>query len=101
MLYPIVLKAREDTKLRIKEACKNVYSNKLDAYNIIENKENQKKQKYKYNLLYNQEDQEKYLGDIFTYIPTFMNTLWECPKLVADIIIKSDINDLKNNKLKY
>ena len=97
MLYPIVLKTREDTKLRIKEACKNVYSNKLDAYNIIENKENQKKQKYKYNLLYNQEDQEKYLGDIFTYIPTFMNTLWECPKLVADIIIKSDINDLKNN----
>ena len=45
MLYPIVLKAREDTKLRIKEACKNVYSNKLDAYNIIENKKKSEKTK--------------------------------------------------------
>ena len=74
-----------------------MYSQKLEAYNIIANKENQKNQKYKYNLLYNQDDQEKYLGDIFTYIPTFLNTLWECPKLVANLIIKSDINDLKDN----
>jgi len=70
---------------------------KLEAFNIISNKENSNKQKYKFNLLHNKEDQEKYLGDIFTYVPIFMNSLWECPKIVADLIIKSDKNDLKNN----
>ena len=97
MFYPIVLKAREDTQRQINEACNNFYSKKLEAYNIISNKENTDQKKYKYILLHNREDQEKYFGEVFTYIPTFMNTLWESPKIVADILKKSDKNDLKNN----
>ena len=97
MLYIIVLKAREDTKSKINEECYKLYFNKLEAYNIISNKENIETKNYKFKLIYNKEDQEKYLGDIYTYVPIFMNSLWENPKLVADLIIKSDIKDLKSN----
>ena len=77
MLYPIVLKAREDTKRQINEECKNIYEKKLEAFNIIGNKQIQdKKDKMKFQLLYDPVEQEKYLGDIYTYVPLFMNYLW-------------------------
>ena len=76
MLYIIVLKAREDTKSKINEECYKLYFNKLEAYNIISNKENIETKNYKFKLIYNKEDQEKYLGDIYTYVPIFLNSLW-------------------------
>ena len=48
-------------------------------------------------MLYNQEDQEKLLGNLNTYIPTLMNMLWDNPNIVAELIINSNNDDLKNN----
>ena len=67
----------------------------MEAFNIIVNKENPNKEKYKFILLDKKEEQENYLGDIYTYVPIFLNTLWESPKTVAKLIINSDKNDLK------
>ena len=43
------------------------------------------------------EEQEKYLGDLYTYVPLFMTYLWENPRMVANLIINSKKEDIKNN----
>ena len=91
------MKAREETILKIKEECENVYSQKLNAFNIIYNKENSNKEKYKFNLLCTQEDQQNHCGDLYTYIPTFLKSLWDNPNIVSNLIINSDKSDLKKN----
>ena len=69
----------------------------MEAYNIISNKENNNQEKHKFVLLHNRDDQEKLLGNLNTYIPILMNTLWDNPNIVAELIINSNNDDLKNN----
>ena len=84
--------------MQINDECINIYEKKLEAYNIIENKQIiDKKNRLKYQLLYKPEEQERYLGDIYTYVPMFMKHLWENPKIVANLLINSNKDDLKNN----
>ena len=97
MILNIVLKSREEIKLRINEECTNLYSKKLEAFNIIANKDIANSEKYKYTLISNTEEQEQYLGEIYTYVPLLMKTLWENPKTVANLIIKANKTDLKKN----
>ena len=97
MILNIVLKSREEIKLRINEECTNLYSKKLEAFNIIANKDITNSEKYKYTLISNTEEQEQYLGEIYTYVPLLMKTLWENPKTVANLIIKANKTDLKKN----
>ena len=83
--------------MQINEECKNIYEKKLESFNIIDNKQiKDKKDKLKYQLLYKVEEQERYLGDIYTYVPLFMNHLWENPKIVANLLINSNKEDLKS-----
>ena len=49
----------------------------------------------KYRLLYNIEDQSKYLGNLYTYVPMFMNYLWENPIIVSKLIINSKKEDVQ------
>ena len=58
------MKAREDTILKIKEECENVYIKKLEAYNIIYNKENSNNENYKYNLLCSEKAQQEFYGEV-------------------------------------
>ena len=37
------------------------------------------------------------MGDIYTYVPLFMKYLWENPKIVANLLIHSKKEDIKNN----
>ena len=37
------------------------------------------------------------MGEIFTYVPLFMNYLWENPKIVANLIINSKKEDIQTN----
>ena len=67
----------------------------MEAFNLISLKE--EKEKYKYVLLDNTDDQEKFLGDIYTYVPLFMCYLWENPKIVAKLLINSKKEDLKSS----
>ncbi len=67
----------------------------MEALNLISLK--QDKEKYKYVLLDKTDDQEKFFGDIYTYVPLFMCHLWENPKIVAKLLINSKKEDLKSN----
>ena len=39
----------------------------------------------------------EYLEDLNAFIPYFFNILWENPKVVSEILIYSNITDVKNN----
>ena len=43
------------------------------------------------------EDQEKFFGELYTYVPLFMGYLWENPKIVANLLIYSNKEDIKSN----
>lgn len=49
----------------------------------------------KFQLLYDPIDQEKYLGEIYTYVPMFMNYLWNDPKMVSYLLINSKKEDVQ------
>ena len=51
----------------------------------------------KYKLIYEYEKQHHYFKDAYTYIPSFMTLLLEQPKIVAKLITKSNLEDVKNN----
>ena len=51
----------------------------------------------KYKLVYNYEEQHKYMQDIYTYLPKLMEFLWEEPKVVAKLLTLSNIEDVKKN----
>ena len=68
----------------------------MEAFNIIGNKQAQdKKDLLKYQLLSDKDEQEKYLGEISTYVPLFMNYLWENPKIISFLLINSKKDDVK------
>jgi hypothetical protein len=68
----------------------------LEAFNIIGNKQAQdKKDLLKYQLLSDKDEQEKYLGEIYTYVPLFMNYLWENPKIISFLLNNSKKDDVK------
>jgi hypothetical protein len=68
----------------------------LEAFNIIGNKQAQdKKDLLKYQLISDKDEQEKYLGEIYTYVPMFMNYLWENPKIISFLLINSKKDDVK------
>ena len=55
-------------------------------------------QKYEmFNLITDQDKQNKILGNINIYIPDFMRQLWDSPKSIATILLKADKNDIKKN----
>ena len=49
----------------------------------------------KYKLITKQEEQNKVLGEINLYIPTFMRQLWNNPKSIATMLLKAEKNDIK------
>ena len=68
----------------------------MEAFNIIGNKQAQdKKDLLKYQLISDKDEQEKYLGEIYTYVPMFMNYLWENPKIISFLLINSKKDDVK------
>ena len=50
-----------------------------------------------FNLVTDQDKQNKILGNINIYIPEFMHQLWNSPKSIATILLKADKNDIKKN----
>ena len=79
--------------MKIEDECKNIYKSKLKVMNMISERKDKKKDNKIYELV---EDQNKVLRDLNTYLPKLMNYLWEQPQIVAFIIKKTEINDLKD-----
>jgi len=61
---------------------------------IAEKQENENR---KFKLISKYEDQREYLGDAYSILPDFLKYLWDDPKLVAKLLINSDIEDVKKN----
>ena len=91
----IVIKTREETKKKIDEVCNEIYNKKLEVFNIIAERQQTDDRKFK--LVYNYEDQQKYFKDAYTYIPKLMEFLWNEPKIIAKLLMNSDIDEVKNN----
>jgi hypothetical protein len=84
---------KNNQKKIIKEYEK-ISSIKIDVENML----SERIQKYEmFNLITDQDKQNKILGNINIYIPDFMHQLWDSPKSIATILLKADKNDIKKN----
>ena len=54
-----------------------------------------KNNEFIFKLITEQDEQNKLLGDINNFIPSFMRQLWNNPKSIATILLKSEKNDIK------
>ena len=50
-----------------------------------------------YNLVLDDDEKNKLLFSIYTYIPDFFKELWKSPKSVATILLNTDNDNIKNN----
>jgi hypothetical protein len=101
-------KTFKEIEKNIDTECNNIYKKKMEVLNILQkinhknpinssdnnskNKE-QKKSLKEYILIENNYD---YLQVLKTYIPNLLNNLWENPKLVANLLMNADKEDIKN-----
>ena len=82
-----------NTQNTITSEYKKIYNIKTDAENMIS--ERFKNNEFIFKLITEQDEQNKLLGDINNFIPSFMRQLWNNPKSIATILLKSDKNDIK------
>ena len=50
---------------------------------------------FKFKLITERDEQNKILGIVNNYIPFFMRQLWESPKSIATILLKSERTEIK------
>ena len=74
---------------------KKLFGNKIAIGNMILKKLN--KNDIIYNLVLDDDEKNKLLFSIYTYIPDFFKELWKSPKSVATILLNTDNDNIKNN----
>lgn len=70
-----------------------IYIKKLDVLNILQNKISGQESRKK-SILY---EDKSILGNLNNYVPKFFTYLWENPKLVANILMNAEIQDVKEH----
>ena len=88
----IAIQNKEDTTNEIYNECREIFSKKIE----IMNKKNEIIGKDNRQLEFCV-NEGQILLDLNIYIPNVMNRLWESPKLLASIIEKAKIDDIKNH----
>ena len=113
-LKELFIKTGVETKKNIEQQCTELYEKKMEVLNIlyrintkemadIQNSNSNSNNKNKetpnpepnfkeYILVKNNYD---YLSELNTYIPNLLSYLWEDPKLVANLLMNADHNDIK------
>ena len=66
---------------------------KIDTKNMLSQRINNNE--FKFKLITERDEQNKILGIINNYIPFFMRQLWESPKSIATILLKSERTEIK------
>ena len=66
---------------------------RIDSENKISEKINNNE--FTFKLITEREEQNKILGNMNNYIPFFLRQLWEKPKSIATILLKSERNEIK------
>ena len=92
-LKELFIQTSEKIKTNINDYSKDIFKKKLDVLNILQNKilgqECRKK-----SILY---EDKSILGNLNNYVPKFLTYLWENPKLVANILMNAEIQDVKEH----
>ena len=68
---------------------------RIDSENKISEKINNNE--FTFKLITEREEQNKILGNMNNYIPFFLRQLWEKPKSIATILLKSERNEIKKH----
>lgn len=118
MIY-LDINTRDETKKQINEECISIYKKKIQLYNtvlermnvnskksdsLIEQKENilnpNNIKPETYNIKYELVEDlsmDPVLGELNTYIPNFMFSLWKDPKIICKLLLSSNPKDIKDN----
>ena len=93
-LRELFTKTSEETKKNIEEQCRDIYQKKLDVFFTLKrfNKSEQKEFGKKFELI---ENNSEHLKDLNNYIPKLLTYLWEDPKLMSNLLMNSNIDDIK------
>ena len=94
-LKELFIKTNNEIKKNIEEQCREIYKKKLDVFHTLgrlNHKDNNEKIIKKFELL---EQNTEYLKDLNNYIPKFLIYLWEDPKIMTNLLLNSDKNDIK------
>ena len=92
-LKELFTQSSDKIKTKIDKYCIDIYKKKLDVQNILQkmNPKNLDTEKKKA-ILY---EDKSFLGNLNNYIPPFLTYLWENPKFIAEILLNSEIQDIK------
>ena len=92
-LKELFTQTSDKIKTKIDKYCIDIYKKKLDVQNILQkmNPKNLDTEKKKA-ILY---EDKSFLGNLNNYIPPFLTYLWENPKFIAEILLNSEIQDVK------
>ena len=82
---------RDDTNQIIENQCREMYIEKIKVMNMISNRIDQKGK-----MMELVQKSEIYLEDLKFYFPNFLLYLWEKPKIMAFLLEKAELNDIKN-----
>ena len=94
-LKELFIKTSSETKRNIEEQCRNIYKKKLDVFLTLHKfNSNHKNEKIvnKFELI---EQNGESLKDLNNYIPKLLTYLWEDPKIMSNLLINSNIKDIK------
>ena len=111
-LKELFIKTGVETKKNIEKQCEEIYKKKIEVLNIkqklnikqsTEKIEQKKDNKSNKNEFYNNdiveniliENNYDYLLDLNTYIRNLISYLWDDPKLLADLLLNSEDDDIK------
>ena len=104
----LFIRMKEETKKNIENQCIEVLKKKMEVLDILQ-KINNEKPKAKKNTNSKEsnkpllkeyilvENNYKYLSDLNRFISNILKYLWEEPKIIANLLIKADKEDVKNH----
>ena len=94
----LFIKTKNETKNSIERQCVDIYKKKMEVLNILQKIRNPKTENNSPNSLKDYilvENNYDYLTSLTTYITNLLIYLWEEPKIIANLLIKSKKSDTK------
>ena len=91
-LRELFTKTSEETKKNIEEQCRDIYQKKLDVFFTLKRFNKSEQSGKKFELI---ENNSEHLKDLNNYLPKLLTYLWEDPKLMSNLLMNSNIDDIK------
>ena len=96
----LFIKTKNETKKSIENHCIDIYKKKMEVLNILQkiNKTTNNSSKESTDLLKDYilvESSEEYLFNLFMFIKSILNNLWEEPEILANLLIKANKEETK------